>query len=772
MPPKLLSDLFESLHSGQYSPEIEGILSGEHSVGPEDWNWPTLTYLLGEVHRQRGEIEQAREAFRNLASWATSNDPAGPYGDTWGGSGLAALGLWRWLQILEEHGGPDEEVDQVLKVASALQETRLFGGMVRSGLLPALPLLEEDMAKRLAHVTWKRRRDEATSLFLDFLEVDSSGKLDQIDQKIWDHMVENRLAIPERLDLFRLSRQLGLVKKIEQKEEAAKALKELWENQEAPSDVRAEAGFEWANYKRRNITLKEELVKVLTSAITLTGGEGPIAEMALYRRGMVHNLGTQNQVSELFVADMLELIHHFPTGQLADDARFQLATEYLFRPNADVNKALFYFKELRGLRVNNDYMDSAYFLAALALISRGKEDDLDAADHLLREYREQYPGGVFQTRCLFWRGRIAERRNDLESARELFQSVTDEAPPYDYYGLRARMHLEDGIQAVAMNLPEPDSNVYREVSKAYRGSHVVKQVLRNSPYHHRLEVAVHSGLYQRVLAIENDLAMRLDDIPLDQLDERRLTPAAALLLAFRQDALAAKDFELAADNWLRLTGLLGYEAKDWPTAIEMVVVRGDARPELITNLQTDPRFLATLYPNLEQLQILSPIASASWLIDGSSRLSQSLMYAVMRHESRFYKRAISTQGALGLFQFMTDLFDRFDKKWNLLERSDVSSRAEYLLNPEQNIQLWARWVSEEFPIKTRNEVATAVMKHHAGYGNVAAWEKYWKSFGAEADVEYRVETARFNATRNFLRVTLRDTMIMEAGGFVNGLSRD
>jgi tetratricopeptide (TPR) repeat protein len=536
---QLLTDLFARVRTGArtFPPEIEELLSGSRSLPQKDPNWPTLTYLLGEAHRLRGETEHARDAFQELASWGASDHPNGPYNDTWGGSGLAIVGLWRWLQILDEHGPVDPvQVDRVLEVASQLQETRLYWGMVQTGLLAALPGLEEDVARRLAHVAWNNKRPEAVSLFLDFLTIDSSHQLDPMDQKIQSEILRRELVDPERLQLFRARRLLGLVKTREQQERAAEMLTQLWDNRQWPADVRAEAGYEWANYYRRQRD-RQQLVEVLTEVLELAGDQS-VAEKALYRRGLVHNRGRREQDTEFFRADMLELLRRFPAGQLGDDALFQLASAYLF--DADLDNALSNYKKLQSLAVPHDYQDSAYYLPALGLIGRGRESDLDLAKQLLDEYLKHYPDGVFRLRCLFWQGRIAEKRDHSERARDLFQQVIEEAP-YDYYAVRARMHLEEGIGAIGKDLPDFNSQTQRDLAAAYQESRVDTQLVRSSPYHDRLQVAQGTGLYRQLLEVERSLNQRLDDIPLQQLDSDGLTPAAALLLAFRQDALAAKD---------------------------------------------------------------------------------------------------------------------------------------------------------------------------------------------------------------------------------------
>ena len=117
----------------------------------------------------------------------------------------------------------------------------------------------------------------------------------------------------------------------------------------------------------------------------------------------------------------------------------------------------------------------------------------------------------------------------------------------------------------------------------------------------------------------------------------------------------------------------------------MTVVSRHMPFQRLTELQQDARYLATVYPKPANLESLGQVlADAAWPIDGTINLSQSLMYSVARHESRFYPGAISPQGALGLFQFMPYVFEELDRKWNLLRESGAQSDTEYLLDPARN----------------------------------------------------------------------------------------
>lgn len=322
------------------------------------------------------------------------------------------------------------------------------------------------------------------------------------------------------------------------------------------------------------------------------------------------------------------------------------------------------------------------------------------------------------------------------------------------------MHLNEGEAASRSDLPAPGSKTRTELQNAWRQSTIDTALTGKSPYHDRLREAVGLGLYAQLLGLEKTFSKRLDNVPLSELDADNRLPAVGLLLALRQDALAAKDKEPSAENLLKLSGVLGHKVGDWPLAIEMTIDASEEARRLLSQLHKDPHYLATVYPVIYG----DLLKDASWSIGGSPDLSRSLMYAVMRNESKFNTRAISSVGALGLFQFTPETFERLNGKWHLLEQGGPSSITDYLLDPSHNIRLWARWAKDDLKIPQRGEVDIGLMEHQAGIDNVNRWRPYWDAVCAVGDLECRIETARFSVTRTFTRHVLADLAIVDSAG--------
>ena len=767
IPPELIARAFDNLQR-DHPATMPGSETSEATR--EDPNWSVLMYIAAETDLKRKDYQLARKKFRDLAERA-NDQSKDPRSSLWGGSGLGVIALWRWFQLIDREGADQAEVGEALTVADSLSTKRVYSNMTQSGLLPSLPFIGMDVARLSAEIAYKANRPEAMSRFLDFMGVNSTGDLNALDQEIENQMVNQGWATEDRLSLFKLRRQFILPSTNGERLKAAQALHALWQNEKAPSDVRAEAGYEWASFNRRNAANKTEIVNVLTSAFNLEGRIGPVAEKALYLRGMIENsLGAKQP--NLFFEDM-NSVRRFPNGQLANDALYQIATEHMFGANPDLDQALADFEKLRASPDNHSWIDSAYLSPSMGLIERGKDRDLKTADQLLSEYATRFPDGAFRLRSLFWRGRIAEQIHDPATAKQFFQSIVN-AAPYDYYGLRSSIHLnaKPGESPRSMALPPTDSEARRQIRAAYVRSKPEVGFSYTSPFHERLRSAGNNGLYAKVLrmidGVQKGSGQRLDQIDLRILDQNGMLPAAALLLAYRQDAIAARDSTLTADNLLGLAGFLGFKVRDWPTAIAIASPKSGSSHELIQRLQNDSRYLATSFPNGSSIKTVDQaLANAAWFIDRSNTLSQSLMYGVTREESYFYPGAISEVGALGLFQIMPATFRGSSCPRD--ENVDKSKPTPYLFDPDKNANFWSCWAQTDLAPVNRKEIATVMVKHNAGGAVFSAWRKEWLKAGIDNDLELQIDTYRFPATSAFVHYALRDVVVADAVGmFENG----
>ena len=84
--------------------------------------------------------------------------------------------------------------------------------MVISDLLPALPLIEEDIARLLSHIAKKNNHPKIYDLFYDYASINSSGEFDDMNKSIRKEIIDKGIATPERLDLFLYRRQLIMAK--------------------------------------------------------------------------------------------------------------------------------------------------------------------------------------------------------------------------------------------------------------------------------------------------------------------------------------------------------------------------------------------------------------------------------------------------------------------------------------------------------------------------------------------------------------------------------
>lgn len=744
--------------------------------------WPLHSFLLAEVRRARGESAQARALFREIVDWAASD----PYRDGWGASGIAAAALWRLLET--NAGGVSGVSDDglLLDVAAKYWKRRGRLGDRMFDLPPilgALPQLREATLRRLIALAWSSGRRSLAHEFLgEYLKISRDGVLAPVEQAVFEDAVAQR-ALSRGRSFLMLGKHLLALGKTEP---ARHALLDALRADEP--DVVAEARLDLLGLmrdKRGNPCVTSELDQAVDSILS-SKPPAAIAQRALLVRAKryLHRSCTADVSG--FEADLNRLLAGFPRSHSTVEALLTLADFHLDRyfdsgDKAQLARSLARFAAARELNSDSaggaeadaataplaaqqlrDLAALAWFKPAIALYARATDDSRRAAVKLLEDLLDR-PYSRFHLAARFWLGRIEGELRRPDAAVAHFERVIGDQP-YDYYAIRARMHRQLGD--AARGVVFPDAKTSAGLQAAMReGSRYAVPRLSSSPYHERLDTALRSGLYRSALA--SFFTLRRDAFPeraleavsLDQLDASRRFADVVVLLALRQDAMVAAEKPATAANRLQIArSLANWSAPDWvrgdwPFAVFLAGGRGlpeEARREL----QADPSYLAAAYP-----------AAYKDLIEQAARESQlpaEFLYAVARTETAFNPAAESAQSALGLFQFIPSTFRMLNARWRMVDTQQSGAAERFLLTPESNIRLGARWLRDELLARQDGNLVWALMAHNAGPGSVARWKRIWMRFHREDDYEFMVETARFEETRGFSRRALTAVWIAGA----------
>ncbi len=545
--------------------------------------------------------------------------------------------------------------------------------------------------------------------------------------------------------------------------DAAKFLEEARKGENL--QVRAEATFYLAMMKSSYKEAHREEKLAWLSEVADSAHDPDLAQNALYSMGRALRVKGEKSLS---LKAFERILTDFPLGSRADDALYELAQEYHY--SGEVDRSLQRYEELRNFKGRSDFASYSGMDPAMMLYGRNGEEGREAAQALLQDLERRVPEGPYHLNALFWMGRIAADRGDHRRAQEYFKKVI-ETSPFDYYALRARMHLRMGNRASQSLLPDEETR--KELRSLYNGSRHEVHLSGRSAYHLRLKAALDTGLYRAVYGAYQRLreripAKRLEDLTVEELEQSGLFPQVSVLLALRQDAFAAAesldDRDDIAANYLEISDKVG-QAGDLPLSMSIIIEGRDipekSRNEQRAAMERRAFYLATAYPPCFRNEIL---AAATQQAGAGDQVSPELVYSILRRESLFCSTALSKAGALGLFQFIPSTFDSLNARWDLLLESGAPSRETFLLSPTLSISLGVRWFNEELLPHHDGHVLFALMEHNAGLGNVLQWKRYWKDLGRLEDVEYIIETIRARETRLFTRRTVADLMVVDAIG--------
>ena len=707
---------------------------------------PLFEFMLAELYRRCGDVERAHWLYSDLVDEAFHDS----LGGSWVGDVVTSLSLLESARLLgSSRGHRQAEIRRLVRLAQPFVTTGTPHRALDLPVLGGVPQAEEIMLKDLGLLARHAGLDSAAlSFFTEYLEASSTLELGPDDIDLMGYLASSGLTSSEELSLIR-GKRLCAIRRFDE------AVPWLYDaiSSDKPG-VRAEARY----YLSRAILVQEgrtqEAIDLLNLALDETNDHGLIEKILFFRAtGPARRMGRQGAAE--FVGSLTELVERFPNGDLADDALYELARYYA--DAGDLERAFRYFSELREHPGPNDWIESAHFRPAIMLYAGGGASNMLEAEGLLRRMLAGSPMGDLSLPGKFWLARLALERNDTLAARQWFEQVIATCP-YDYYAIRARMHLNIGATAAESILADPKTLF--DLRRTYVLGNAEALPQGGSPSLYRLRRTLESGLYATTLAETKSLDRFLGsglpaDIEMDDLDHSGILTDLVLLQALRQDAQAVATASSDAHTRLAVASAVGNSGGDWPLA--MLLIFGlDRSTATQFGLQNDPHYLNVAYPAV----FSGTIRKAA----KANAVSPDLLYGVMRRESLFYTAAVSKRGAMGLFQFMPSAFATLDNRWDLLDRAGLGSMEAYLSDPGLTIELGARWFGDELLPRNNGNVLLAVMEHNAGYPAVKGWTAAWARAGRGKDTEYMIETAGFVETRIFTRSVLTDMVIVKALG--------
>jgi tetratricopeptide (TPR) repeat protein len=700
---------------------------------------PLYQFLAAEVLRARGRKDESYRLYEGLVQSASR----GGVLEASAAKTLAGLAFLRAAAMLDE-GSPDPS--RASRLLGPAMQTFIREPSRRLFEIPVL--LEDELKKRIVRLAWSLKdTTAAVEAFMKYIEVASDSLSDPEDTEIAGLTVSSGLATEGGLSLIRGRRMYDLGKLDE-----AALLFEAARSGDDPA-IKVDAAYELARTRWRAGGSRGEVLSLLAQA--LEGGTAPdIVQKILFYRARLLNRDGPGRDAEGFLRDMTAIVERFSRGGLADDALYQVARQY--EADGDADRALDYYDRLRRYAGTNDWSGSAYYRAALVLYARHKSGDAEEAMRLLRRLLEISPDGDLSLAAGFWLGRMESEEGDSLSARRRFERVIATCP-YDYYAVRARMHLNLGVAAAREVWIDPETAAELRLERPGSSSGEGPGVAGGAA----LQASLESGLYAAAVSLEGRLwehfpSTRAAEVGVQDLDSAGTFASMGLLLILRKQAIGAFAREGGGER-LRLASLAGSEGGDLPLAMLMVFGL-DRSVEAQSEAQNAPGFLEVAYPPAYRDIIIQTARADS--------VPPELLYAVMRRESLFYPSALSNQGAFGLFQFMPATFEGLDKRWSLLSRSGMPSQEAFLRDPGLAIDLGARWLHDELLSHNEGDIPRAVMEHNAGYPAVASWTRAWDAAGLSGDVEYMIESAGFTETRIFTRSVLTDMEIARALGIL------
>jgi soluble lytic murein transglycosylase len=327
------------------------------------------------------------------------------------------------------------------------------------------------------------------------------------------------------------------------------------------------------------------------------------------------------------------------------------------------------------------------------------------AEGMLREHLARYPASDQVSPAMYYLGRIAESKSDWAAARTFYDAINKAFPNY-YYAVLARDRLE--TPSIARATPSPGTAqfltgiqfVNRHPPESFEATPLTKQRIARA---HLLDVA------------------GLDDLADGELRFGAKADGQPQIMALELAELAAE--RDAPDQGIR------YIKRYAPGYLAMSL---DSAPD---------RFWRLAFP-LPYRKSLEEYCRAQML-------DPYLMAALIRQESEFNPKAVSSANARGLAQVMPATGRQLSRKLKI-----PRYRTAMLFTPDTNLKMGTYYL-KQLSDELQGKWEAALASYNAGKSHVTTW----MAAGNYREPAEFVESIPFNETRVYVESVLRNAEV-------------
>ncbi|MFA5103832.1 MAG: transglycosylase SLT domain-containing protein [Candidatus Margulisiibacteriota bacterium] len=402
---------------------------------------------------------------------------------------------------------------------------------------------------------------------------------------------------------------------------------------------------------------------------------------ALYYKGQAFFV--RENIPDAF-AYFTKIAEFFPDSELASEAQLRVADYYSKNGYEDLAESLYASiikKFPRGAAVAN-----ACWRLGFSYYSKGR---YDLAYSTFGEAYEKVPNVSVTASCLYWQAKSAEKMGMKEAAEQIYEKAALRYPN-TYYGYRAADRLN-------MNLPRFTSVPLPVISFSY----IPSDNLHWAKFCELMKARAFDSAFEEAEIFYEESAVSQD--------KRKARVGMASVLA------AQNDYQKS----IRLAEIEVHES------LAAGEIEGDSSWAMAVSYPR--RYGEFVDKYCEQFGV-----------------EPSLMYALIREESRFNPRGLSRTMAHGLTQIMPSTGRGIAR--NLGIRHYNTSR---LFEPELNVKMGAYYLSQQLK-RFNGDKHLALASYNGGSGNVRRWVRK----NGYSDIDEFVENIPYKETRGYVKKVL------------------